>query len=149
MRDRMKKLLLTGIAALLLTTGATHAGISKGTLVLAALALGQVPTVTDGDTVKLAGVRIRLTHYDSPELFSPKCPAEYTRAAAAKRELERLISQVKLELVPCATSNYGRLCAEGTIDGKPLAAHMIARGLASAYICHPGWCPRKIDWCKP
>jgi len=36
----MKKVFLTGIAALFLATGATHAGIGKETLVLAALALG-------------------------------------------------------------------------------------------------------------
>lgn len=119
----------------------------KETLVITALALGQIPSVTDGDTVKLAGIRIRLTDYDSPELFSPKCPQEYARAAAAKLELEQLISQVKLEIVPCAFHNYGRLCAEGTIDGKPLAAHMIARGLASPYVCHPGYCPPKRNWC--
>jgi len=122
--------------------------VIKETIVAAALALGQIPTVTDGDTVKLAGVSIRLTDYDSPELFSPKCPLERARAIAAKLELERIIGQIKLELVPCATSNYGRLCAEGSINGKPLAAHMIARGLASAYICHPGYCPPKIDWCQ-
>src|SRR5262249_49619983 len=105
----------------------------KETLVLAALALGQTPSVTDGDTVRIAGVRIRPTDYDSPELFSPKCPSERELAWKAKLELERIISQVKLELelVPCATANYGRLCAQGTIDEKPLAAHMVALGLGS------------------
>jgi len=117
------------------------------TLVLAALSLGQTPTVTDGDTVKLAGVSIRLTDYDSPELFHPKCPLEYARARAAKAELEQLISQVRLELVPCATSNWGRLCARASFNGKPLAGHMVSAGLASPYICRPGWCPRKSDWC--
>jgi endonuclease YncB( thermonuclease family) len=120
----------------------------KETLVLAALALGQTPTVTDGDTVKLAGVRIRLTDYDSPELFSPKCPKELIQARAAKLELERLIASVKLEIVPCATSNYGRLCARGTIEDKPLAQHMIQAKLASPYVCRPGWCPTKVDWCE-
>src|SRR5262245_66062768 len=110
----------------------------KETLVLTALALGQTPTVTDGDTVKLNGVRIRLTDYDSPELFSPKCPSERELAWKAKLELERIISQVKLELVPCATANYGRLCAQGTIDEKPLAAHMVALGLGSSYVCWTG-----------
>jgi len=119
----------------------------KEALVLAALSLGQTPSVVDGDTVRIAGVRIRLTDYDSPELFSPKCPRELALAQAAKLELERLISRVKLELVPCATTNYGRLCAEGTINGKPLSEHMIERGLGTAYVCKPGWCPAKISWC--
>src|SRR5262245_63115322 len=119
----------------------------KETLVLTALALGQTPTVTDGDTVKLNGVRIRLTDYDSPELFSPKCPSERELAWKAKLELERLISQVELKLVPCATSNYGRLCAEGSINGKPLATHMIELGLGSPYLCWSGGCPHKRQWC--
>src|SRR5262249_49658444 len=78
-----------------------------------------------------AGSRIFGNDYDSPELFSPKCPSERELAWKAKLELERIISQVKLEIVPCATSNYGRLCAEGSINGKPLAKHMIALGLGS------------------
>jgi len=118
----------------------------RETLVLAALALGP-PTVVDGDTVKVAGIRIRLTDYDSPELFSPKCPRERELAWQAKHELERIISQVKLELVPCATANYGRLCAQGTIGGKPLAGYMIERGMGTPYICWTGGCPRKNDWC--
>jgi endonuclease YncB( thermonuclease family) len=52
----------------------------KEALVTVALAFGQTPTVIDGDTVKLAGVSIRLTDYDTPELFHPKCPREYMRA---------------------------------------------------------------------
>jgi endonuclease YncB( thermonuclease family) len=70
---------------------------------------------------------IRLTDYDSPELHA-RCPRE---------------------LVPCATSNYGRLCARGTIDDKPLAEYMIERKLAVTYICTPtrGHCPIKVDWC--
>jgi endonuclease YncB( thermonuclease family) len=95
-------------------------------------------------TVKLAGVSIRLIDYDAPELFHPKCPREYMRARAAKMELERLISQVKLELVPCATSNYGRLCARSTIDGEPLSKHIIKAELAVFYPC----CPPKINWCS-
>jgi micrococcal nuclease len=118
-------------------------------IVCSAIALGQIPSMTDGDTVKIAGVAIRLTDYDSPELFSPKCPKEYARAAAAKHELERIIDRVTLKLVPCATANYGRLCARGTIDDKPLAEYMISRGLGTAYICTPtrGHCPPKVDWC--
>jgi endonuclease YncB( thermonuclease family) len=108
----------------------------KEALVLTALALGRTPTIVDGDTIKLAGVSIRLTDYDSPELFSPKCPREYTQARAAKLELERLISQVKLEIVPCAyPNNWGRICARGTLPTGSLSEHMINAGLASPYVC--------------
>jgi endonuclease YncB( thermonuclease family) len=60
----------------------------KEALVLAALALGQTPNIVDGDTVRIAGVSIRLTDYDSPELFSSKCPKEHALAWQARRELQ-------------------------------------------------------------
>ena len=60
----------------------------KEALVLAALALGQTPNIVDGDTVRIAGVSIRLTDYDSPELFSSKCPKEHALALQARRELQ-------------------------------------------------------------
>jgi endonuclease YncB( thermonuclease family) len=118
----------------------------KEAIVLAALAVSS-PTVIDGDTVRIAGVSIRLTDYDSPELFHPKCPAEYARAQAAKRELESIIGQVILKLVPCATSNYGRLCARGTLLTRSLSENMIAHGLAVPYICGPHSCPPKQSFC--
>jgi len=118
----------------------------KETIVLAALALSS-PTVIDGDTVRIAGVSIRLTDFDAPELHA-RCPREYALARAAKLELERLISQIQLEIVPCAyPNNWGRICARATIDGSPLANHMIKAGLASPYICRPGYCPQKQNWC--
>jgi endonuclease YncB( thermonuclease family) len=111
----------------------------KEAIVLAALAFGQTPSVIDGDTVKLAGISIRLTDYDSPELFSSKCPKEHALALQARRELQALLTlaeagslKMSFKLVPCAYSNYGRLCAEATLDGKPLAQHMIRLGFASS-----------------
>ena len=128
----------------------------KEALVLVALSLGQTPSVVDGDTVRIAGVSIRLIDYDSPELFSSKCPKEHALAWQARRELQALLTlaeagslKMSYKLVPCATSNWGRLCAEATIDGKPLAAHMIALKFAAPYICQPGSCPKKVDWCRP
>ena len=119
----------------------------KETLVLAALAISS-PAVVDGDTVRIAGVSIRLTDYDAPELFSPKCVRVNMSWHGRQRSNSNgIISRVKLELVPCATSNYGRLCAEGTIEGKPLATHMIGLGLASPYVCWPGHCQAKRNWC--
>ena len=101
----------------------------KEALVTIALALGQVPSAIDGDTVKLAGVSTRLTDYDSPELFSAKCPKEHALALQARRELQALLTlaeagslKMSFKLTPCAYANYGRLCAEATINGKPLAA---------------------------
>src|SRR5262245_19687873 len=54
-----------------------EAAVIRETIVLAALAISS-PEVVDGDTVRIAGVSIRLTDYDSPKLYSPKCPATST-----------------------------------------------------------------------
>jgi endonuclease YncB( thermonuclease family) len=81
----------------------------KEALVTIALALGQVPSAIDGDTVKLAGVSTRLTDYDSPELFSAKCPKEHALALQARRELQALLTlaeagslKMSFKLTPCA-----------------------------------------------
>ena len=126
----------------------------KDAIILAALAVSS-PTVIDGDTIRIAGVSVRLTDYDAPELFSAKCPRERALAMKARQELGALLmlaeaGSIKMtyRLVPCAFANYGRLCAEGSVDGKPLAAHMIKLGFASSYTCRPGWCPPKQNWCR-
>jgi hypothetical protein len=41
--------------------------------------------------------------------------------------------KMSYKLTPCAFKNYGRLCAEGFIDNKPLATHMITLKFASPY----------------
>jgi endonuclease YncB( thermonuclease family) len=125
----------------------------KEAIITIALALGQVPNVVDGDTIKIANVRIRLVDFDTPEIAG-KCPKEQGLAWQARRELQNLLIlseggavKMSFKLVPCAYANWGRLCAEATLDGKPLAQHMIRLGFASSYICRPGYCPPKINWC--
>jgi len=63
--------------------------VIKETLVLAALAISS-PAVVDGDTVRIAGASIRLTDYESPELYSPKCPRE--QAASSSRRCSASIT---------------------------------------------------------
>ena len=84
----------------------------KEIIILAALAVSS-PTVIDGDTVRIAGVSVRLTDYDAPELFSPKCPQEYTRAAAAVR----LNGRSRRLFVPCSTMAISAFrCQRGDLD---------------------------------
>jgi endonuclease YncB( thermonuclease family) len=70
----------------------------------------------------------RLDDFDAPELHHARCPREWNVALAAKLELERLVPTLRLREVPCATRNYGRLCAHA--DG--LASHMIGAHLMLA-----------------
>jgi hypothetical protein len=41
----------------------------KEILVSAALALGQTPVAIDGDTMRIAGISVRLVNFDSPEQY--------------------------------------------------------------------------------
>jgi len=66
-------------------------------------------------------VLIRLTDYDAPEL--PECLHERMWAEGAKLELERIIGQIKLELVPCAAVCGGphrQQAADGAHDQAEL-----------------------------
>ena len=122
--------------------------IQSRTLVSAALAAGVTPSVIDGDTVKVAGVSIRLVDFDAPELFNPRCVGERRLAERARDALERLKGELRLELTPLrATSNYGRLCARASVAGRPLAEDMIRAGLGASYVCGSWGCPRRQSWC--
>lgn len=104
-----------------------------------------MPTVIEGDAIRVANVSIRLVDFDAPELFHPRCPAEYRPAVQARDALQVVRTKLQLTLVPC-TSNYGRLCALAVINGAPVAQTMVAGGLASPYTCHYGCAPKR-DWC--
>jgi micrococcal nuclease len=104
------------------------------------------PAVVDGDTIGCSA-RIRLTDYDTPEM-SGRCWQERALAHRATDELRRQLPRLAYTFVPCATHNYGRLCARATFpDGSPLAEHMIGKGLAAPYVCSTS-CPAKRDWCR-
>ena len=97
--------------------------------------------------MRIAGVSIRLTDYDSPELYSPKRPKEHALAWQARRELQALLILAEAGSLTIRYTN-GRLCAQASIDGKPLADHMIGLGFASSCVCEPGYCPPKQNWCR-
>jgi len=107
----------------------------------------RVVRVIDGDTADLlCGTRIeraRLLGYDSPELFSPSCPAELAAAVAAKWALRRLIWQAEaLSVVFEGRDRYDRRLARLRLDGRDVATLMIAAGNGRAYEGgqRQGWC---------
>lgn len=105
--------------------------------------------VIDGDTVQLwcrdgAG-SARLTGFDAPELFSPRCPSEYLAAQKAKWTLRGLVLGAKrLEFHRMGRDRYDRALVAVVIDGEPLARRMIAAGVARPYAGghRGGWCGR-------
>ena len=108
----------------------------------------RVTSVTDGDTVRMrcpgrAEERVRLTGFDTPELFSPGCRAEHRAAIQAKTALQdRIRAADTLDITRRGTDRYGRTLAELRLDGQSVARLMIADGHARAYAggTRASWC---------
>lgn len=115
--------------------------------VFAALVL----SVTDGDTFRaripvwdnidvVTAVRIR--GIDTPEIKG-KCPAEKAAALAAKERLAVLLNGAIIVSEIKPDTYAGRVDADVIVDGKSVAAILIAEGLARPYTggARQGWCP--------
>ena len=108
----------------------------------------RVMHVVDGDTVDIwcnaTGVeRARLTDFDAPELFSPKCASELIFAQKSKWALRGyLFGATDLRLHRKGLDRYGRRLVMLFVDGAPLSQSMIEGGYARAYGggTRSGWC---------
>lgn len=99
--------------------------------------------VFDGDTFNLNGERIRISNIDTPELFSPKCPAEKRLARIARTRLMGLLADgqnVSLEREP-KPDRYGRTLAKVSVNGKDIGQTLISEGLAAE------WAGHRFNWC--
>lgn len=111
-------------------------------MLLTVLLALQIVAVTDGDTIKLNGERVRLKGIDAPEIFSPECRDEKRKGERAKAELQRLVDGRWLTLERHGRDRYGRTLAIVFADGVDVNAAMIASGLAVV------WDGHKHDWCS-
>lgn len=121
----------------------------------------QAFTVTDGDTVHVAGERAgtRLIGFNTPEKFSPQCEYERKLGERASSRLRELVKSPNLQLtkVPCAcpigsegtdACNHGRSCGVLKVDGRDVGQILIGEGLAVPFICQGNRCPRTPrPWC--
>lgn len=110
-----------------------------------------VISITDGDTFKARipvwdGIEVvtavRVRGIDTPEIKG-KCPAEKAAALEAKARLAVLLNG-QVQLLHVEPDKYaGRVDADVIVDGKPVAAILIAEGLARPYTggARQGWCP--------
>ncbi|SBV31861.1 Excalibur [uncultured Sphingopyxis sp.] len=115
-------------------------------IILAALMLGATPTTalaqeisgparaTDGDTLNMTGIVIRLHGIDAPEL-NQSCSLEGTGWACGRDAAARLATLVAGQSVRCEqrdTDDYGRIVATCRIGQIDLSAAMVDAGLAVA-----------------
>ena len=110
-----------------------------------------VISITDGDTFKARipvwdGIEVvtavRVRGIDTPELKG-KCPAEKAMALEAKARLAVLLNG-PVTLLHVEPDKYsGRVDADVSVNGKSVAAVLIAEGLARPYTggARQGWCP--------
>jgi endonuclease YncB( thermonuclease family) len=107
-----------------------------------------VVRVIDGDTVDLTclgegSFRARLTGYDTPESYEPRCRAEALAAGAATDRLRALVRQADtVEARLGGFDRYDRRLVTLRLDGRDVGTTLVAEGLAVSYSGGP-----RSDWC--
>ena len=98
--------------------------------------------VIDGDTLDVAGERVRIANIDTPEM-PPKarCASEAEGALRARDELRALVSAGPVVLERTGTDRYGRTLARVSVDGVDAGAALVASGHARP------WEGRRRSWC--
>ena len=109
---------------------------------------GALIRVIDGDTVELAGQRIRLIEPDAPEISKPRCNTELAKGLLASGRLRQLLKgAVRIERSG-RTDRYRRTLASlVSLEGN-VADILIREGLAIPY--KPGleaYQQRAAHWC--
>jgi endonuclease YncB( thermonuclease family) len=92
--------------------------------------------VTDGDTIKIGGQRIRIHGIDAPEAKqSCKYPSgeEWSCGSAATALMSRLTANHKVSCEQRDVDRYGRIVSICLAEGTDIGKAMVQHGLALAY----------------
>ncbi len=133
----------SGFALALAVFAAVAAYEEFGHRLLPAEAAAAAIYVHDGDTIRIAGERIRIMGLDTPEIGKgARCAEEARAAAAAKAALQQLLSRGEVTVARTGTDRYGRTLAYVYVDGRDVAKLLIDAGLARPYDGgrRDGWC---------
>ncbi len=106
------------------------------TAVAPAVAVTGQAVVVDGDTMDVAGERIRLWGIDAPE-SRQTCLRErepYACGQMATDHLRSLLGQREVDCTPRAKDRYGRTVAVCRFEGIDLGAAMVKDGWALAFV---------------
>lgn len=97
--------------------------------------------VIDGDTIDIAGERIRLDGIDAPE-HGQRCPSKsggtWRCGRSAMRHLKQLVGTEQASCRGLERGRYGRLIAQCSAGGVNLNDAMVRAGLAWAFIKYSG-----------
>lgn len=94
-------------------------------------------TVIDGDTLEIAGERIRLEGIDAPETGQTCDRAWFGRwscGTAAATALKTLVGSRRVTCTPAGRDKYDRMLGWCAVDGQDLNALMVRKGLAWAFV---------------
>lgn len=97
-------------------------------------------SVVDGDTLEIAGQRIRLWGVDAPE-SAQRCTRDgrpYRCGAEAANGLDQFIGGRTVACTQRDTDRYGRIVAVCRAGGEDLSAWLIRQGLAVRYERYAG-----------
>lgn len=103
----------------------------------------RIDCVVDGDTIWLAGTKIRIADINTPEIASPQCAAERRLGERATLRLQALLEAGPFEVRagPRDEDRYGRKLRTFHREGRSLGDILVDEGLA-----HP-WNGRRESWC--
>ena len=130
-------IVLTALAAFLqpLASGRTEAGA----------------TIVDGDTISIAGERIRILGIDAPESFRSRCENELMLGLRAKQRLRDLLApSTSIRIERDGQDRYGRTLADVFAGGVDVGATLLREGYALPYKPGPdAKLARLRTWCGP
>ena len=90
-------------------------------------------TVTDGDTIKMAGTTYRLWGIDAPETHQT-CADGWPAGRIATEYLVNLMHGHAITCEPRTKDRYGRTVALCRADGVDIEAEMVRAGMAPAFV---------------
>ena len=91
--------------------------------------------ITDGDTIKIDGEKIRFSGIDTPEL-NQFCFKEYIKNSCglkAKKILEDKIGKFKVTCIREGEDQYNRTLAECFVNNESLSSFLVRSGYAFAF----------------
>lgn len=96
--------------------------------------------VVDGDSLRLAGLEIRLAGLDAPELRQVcfRDGAPYPCGEVARSALLRMVAGSPVTCRIDGRDRYGRSLGRCSIDGDDIGSSLVAQGLAVAYGAYGG-----------